>query len=172
VIWRVFKKSPSLPSNDSWWRDADRAAESPDRSAIDDLAARATAPDDDADEAERREEMIDGLRQQELIAAAEALPVVVTQHRVIGADRCHFVTPVSLTGDVSTPGKVFLTGERLVFVGARVNAWPWHRVRDVARSGRHLVVVGNDGAEAMHLQCNTYGDALVIQHVAKRLKRR
>ena len=116
--------------------------------------------------------MIDGLRQLELITTAHQLPVVVTQHRVIGADRCHFVTPVSLTGDVSTPGKVFLTGERLVFVGARVNAWPWHRVRDVARSGRHLVVVGNDGAEAMQLQCNTYGDALVIEHLSKRLKRR
>jgi hypothetical protein len=172
VIWRVFKKSPSLPSNDSWWRDAERTAESPHRTAIDDLAARITAHEHDPDEAERQEEMIEGLRQLELIAAAEVLPVVVTQHRVIGADRCHFVTPVSLTGDVSTPGKLFLTGERLIFAGPRVSGWPWHRVRDFARTGRHLVVVGNDGAEAMQLQCNTYGDALVIVHLAKRLKRR
>ncbi len=172
MIWRVFKKSSSLPSNDSWWRDAEGVAESPAHSAIDDLAARATPHRDDPDEAERQEEMIDGLRQLELLATAAALPTVVTQHRVIGADRCHFVTPVSLTGDVSTPGKLFLTGERLIFAGARVSAWPWHRVRDIVRSGRHLVVVGNDGADAMQLQCNTYGDALVIGHLARRLKKR
>ena len=172
MIWRVFRKTPSLPSTDSWWRDADRAAESPAAEAIADLASRVTRADQDADEAERQEEMIDGLRQLDLVAAARDLPVVVTQHRVIGADRCHFVAPVSLTGDVSTPGKLFLTGERVVFAGAGASAWPWHRVRDVARSGRHLVVVGHDGAEGMQLQCNTYGDALVIQHLAKRLKRR
>lgn len=172
MIWRVFKKSSSPPSNDSWWRDAERAAESPDCAAIDDLAARITPHDVDPDEAERQEEMIDGLRQLKLIAAGETFPVVVTQHRVIGADRCHFVTPVSLTGDVSTPGKLFLTGERLIFAGARVSAQPWHRVRDIARSGRHLVVVGTDGTEGMQLQCNTYGDALVIQHLGKRLKKR
>lgn len=172
MIWRVFKKSSSPSSTDSWWRDAERTADAPTAAAIDDLAGRIADADAHPDEAERQEEMIDGLRQLALVAAALELPVVVTQHRVIGADRCHVVTPVSLTGDVSTPGKLFLTGERLVFAGGRVSAWPWHRVRDIARRGRHLVLVGTDGAEAMQLQCNTYGDALVIEHVAKRLKRR
>ncbi|MFI5178276.1 MAG: hypothetical protein ACHQO8_06925 [Vicinamibacterales bacterium] len=124
------------------------------------------------DEAERQEEMIDGLAQVLGVVAAPALPVVVTQHRVIGTDVCHFVAPVSLTGNVSVPGKLFLTAERRIFAGGRVQAWPWHRVHDVIRAGRVLAVVLTGGTEGLRAQCNTYGDALVARHVAGRKRRR
>jgi len=171
VIWRVFKKPSPAPDTQTWWRDAERTADAPAASSIDDLQTRATRAADDLDEAERQEEMLDGLRQVLAITAASELPVVVTQHRVIGADRCHFVAPVSLAGEIGAPGKLFVTGDRLVFVAAQVQAWPWHRVRDIVRQGRHIAVVLNGGADGLHVQCNTYGDALVIRHLAQRLKR-
>lgn len=170
MIWRVFRKSPPAPHTESWWRDAEHAAESPAAALVEGLQARAIRAADDLDEAERQEEMIDGLGQLLALSSAPELPVVVTQHRVIGVDRCHFVAPVSLTGEVSAPGKLFVTGDRLVFAGGRVQAWPWHRVRDVIRQGRSLTVVLNGGAEGVSVQCNTYGDALVIRHLTQRLK--
>lgn len=171
MIWRVFRKSPKAPHTESWWRDAEHAAESPTAVVVDALEARVTPATNDLDEAERQEEMIDGLRQMLALSSAAELPVVVTQHRVIGVDRCHFVAPVSLTGEVSAPGKLFVTNDRLVFAGGRVQAWPWHRVRDIVRRGRSLAVVLNGGTEGLSVQCNTYGDAIVIRYLATRLGR-
>ena len=116
--------------------------------------------------------MIDGLSQVQAIVSLAALPVVVTQHRVIGADVCHFVAPASQGGDVAEAGKLFLTAERLIFAAGRVQAWPWHRVREVERAGRSIAVVTTSGAEALRLHCNTYGDALVVRHLAGRLRKR
>ena len=127
---------------------------------------------DDLDEAERQEEMIDGLRQMLAVAETRDLPVVVTQHRVIGADACYFVAPVSLAGDIAVPGKLFLTADRIIFASGKVHAWPWHRVHEIVRAGRSLSVVLHGGSEGISLQCNTYGDALVVWHLASRLRRR
>ncbi len=170
MIWRVFRKSRPAPRTESWWRDAERTAEAPTTALIDALQARATHPSDDLDEAERQEEMVDGLRQMLAMSSAAELPVIVTQHRVIGVDRCHFVAPVSLAGEVGAPGKLFITNDRLVFAGGRVQAWPWHRVRDLIRHGRMVTVVLNGGSEGVSVQCNTYGDALLIRHLTQRLK--
>jgi hypothetical protein len=172
VIWRAFRKSPARPHLDAWWRDAEAAAEALRFDQVDALADRRARPDEDPDEAERQDEMIDGLRQLGAMAVADPLPVVVSQHRVIGADHCHFATPVSLGGDVASPGKLFVTADRLVFAGGRVHTWPWHRVQDVLRTGRHLVVAMTGSADGVQLQCNTYGDALVIRYLAARLRRR
>ncbi len=172
MFWRAFRKSPARPHLDAWWRDAETAAESLRADTVDVLANRRTLADDDPDEAERQEEMIDGLRQLGAMAAQQTLPVVVSQHRVIGADQCHFVTPVSLGGDVSAPGKLFVTADRLVFAGARVHTWPWHRIQDVTRAERRLLVVMTGGADGVQLQCNSYGDALIVRYLIARLRRR
>jgi hypothetical protein len=116
--------------------------------------------------------MLDGLRQLLAVAATTELPTVVTQHRVIGADACYFVAPVSLAGDVAVPGKLFLTADRLIFASGKVQAWPWHRVHDVVRDGRSVGVLLNGGSEGARWQCNSYGDALVIWHLAGRLRKR
>jgi hypothetical protein len=172
VIWRVFRRASPKPQTDSWWRDAEQAAAAPTAAALDALSARVVPVTQDLDEGERQEEMIDGLRQMLTVAETRDLPVVVTQHRVIGADACYFVAPVSLAGDVAAPGKLFITADRLIFSSGKVQAWPWHRVQDVARAGRLLAVVLNGSAEGARLHCNTYGDALVVWHLAQRLRRR
>ena len=139
---------------------------------MDALHARVVRATDDLDEAERQEEMIDGLRQMLVIAETADLPVVVTQHRVIGTDVCYFVAPVSLAADVAAPGKLFVTANRLIFASGRVQAWPWHRVHEIVRAGRALGVMLSGGSEGVRLQCNTYGDALVVWHLSTRLRRR
>jgi hypothetical protein len=166
VIWRLFKRRPAPAGDDGWWREAEALTERPGREGLDRLRdARRPASTDDA---ERQDEMLDGLDELVTIAETAVLPVVVTQHRVIGTDVCHLVIPATLVADASTPGKLLLTSTRLIFAGAGSQSWPWHRVRRVVRGGRDLIAIlgGDTGAR---FQCNTYGEALVAQHVATRL---
>lgn len=169
MIWRVFRKSSSSSNGSddaAWWSEAERAADGPTIEIVTSLRARMVGRP--PDEAERQEEMIDGLERVLALSAETSLPTVETQHRVIGTDLCHLVTPATLAADVPVPGKIFLTSNRLVFAGGRVQAWPWHRLRGVTRLGRDVVAIlgGDDG---VRLQCNSYGDAMVARHVARRL---
>ena len=115
--------------------------------------------------------MIEGLRAL-LTFCSEPLPIVQTQHRAIGTDACHVIAPVSLAGDAGSAGKLFVTSARLIFTGSRPLAWPWHRVRQVVRQERTLIVVAAGAAEPLHVQCNSFGDALVIEHAARTLSAR
>jgi len=112
--------------------------------------------------------MIAGLEALTAIAAAAAPPVVTTQHRVIGADVCHYVAPITIAGEAPVPGKLFVTSARLVIVAGAPRAFPWHRLRALARAGRDLVIA-TAGAEGLRVQCNNFTDALVVQHLARRL---
>jgi hypothetical protein len=161
-----------VPARDaSWWQDADRLAERPDAHAIDALCDR-LAPDTPLDEAEQQEEMLDGLRALAALASLDALPVVETQHRVIGGDRCHLMTPATLAADQAVPGKVFLTERRLLFAGGRARTWAWHRVRTIARTARAVSLVVAGPSDLVTLHCNTLGDAVTIAFLARRLSGR
>jgi hypothetical protein len=173
VIWRVFRSSRARRADvDGWWQAAEAIADSPRTEALEVLRARAGAPSSDLDEDERREEMLDGLTQLVELAAAASLPVLETQHRVIGADRCHFTAPATLLLDVSVPGKLFLTSHRAIFAGGRVQTWPWHRLRDVVRQGRDVSLVITGADALVRLQCNSFGDALIARYIALRLAKR
>jgi hypothetical protein len=165
VIWRAFRQPSRAPNTDAWWRTADAVAAAPGGAAIDRLAHDALPHDSTnpahADEAERQQEMIDGLRALRLLTDQPAVPIVVTQHRVIGADTCHYVAPVTLAGESGAGGKLFLTSARLIFAGVSVTAWPWHRVRDVVRRERDIIVTATGGS-ALHVQANTFADALCV----------
>lgn len=173
MIWRAFRKPSRSPNTDAWWRTADAVAAAPVGAAIDRLAADALAPHGadaaHADEAERQQEMIDGLRSLQQLAALPALPVVVTQHRVIGSDVCYRVAPVTLAGEAGAVGKLFLTSARLIFAAGAVTAFPWHRVREVVRRDRDVIVTATGGA-ALHVRANNYADALAVCFLAGRLK--
>ncbi|MEZ5317891.1 MAG: hypothetical protein R2752_10870 [Vicinamibacterales bacterium] len=168
MFWRAFRRRTApTPEQATWWADADAAAADPDVETITRL--RTAAPPGDEDETERQAEMIEGLEELAAIATAE-LPVLVTQHRVIGTDTCHFVAPASLVDGDAVPGKLFLTSSRLVFAGPRVVTWPWHRVRRVERAQR-MVLVSAGGEEVARWQCNTYGEAMTTAYLARRLMR-
>jgi hypothetical protein len=131
------------------------------------LAAASAAPGD----LEREEEMLDGLRQLLSIAADTHLPIVTTQHRVIGSDVCHFVAPVMLGGEAGAAGKIFVTSARVILAAGRTIVWPHHRITQIVRSGRQLDVVAAGAADVLTFTCNTYGDALVAVYLISKLTR-
>jgi len=171
VIWRVFRKSaPPASSHAAWWQAALAAEASPTPDAIEKLGAAMASPAAAPDEAERQVEMVDGLG---ALAALwdQALPVITTQHRVIGADVCHMVAPACLVGLTDQPGKVLLTSQRLIHVGTGVRTWPWHRIGGVERTERALDVTIIGSTDTVNLICNTYGDAMAAAYLARRLHR-
>ncbi len=170
TLWRLFRK-PSAPARtprDSWWAEADRIAAAPDAAAVDALEQTRDGTETDPDTSDLEEEMVFGLRQLVAIADRPQLPTVVTQHRVIGADICHMVTPVTIPGDAGAAAMLFLTATRCLTVGPRTETIAWHRVRRVTRVGRRVVIDGG-GDCAVDLLCNTFGDALTVAHLAGRL---
>jgi len=165
--WRLFRRSTEPPADARWWRDAERAAAAPSPDAIDDLrrvVERGVPPD----EREQQVEMLDGLEQLLVLSAQAELPVVFSQHRVIGSDTCHFLAPVTLAGPDGVPGKLLLTSRRLVIVASGVTTRPWHGVRRLERTGRSLLVVGA-GEGLLEARCTSFGDALAAHHLASRL---
>jgi hypothetical protein len=165
---RLFRRSSPPAADLAWWRDAEEAANSPTAEAIDRLRRELPASAS-PDERERREEFVEGLDRIAALAANGGFPEIVTQHRVIGGDVCHFVAPVSLAGQSESSGKLFLTSRRIVFAGHGVQAWPWHRVRDIARLGRDLAITVAGVPEPVHIQCNSYGDAMTALRMASGL---
>jgi hypothetical protein len=171
VIWRAFRKSAPAPSpTAAWWQAALACEAAPTLDALADLSARMTSQATSPDEAERQAEMLDGLGE---LAALwdQALPVLSTQHRVIGTDVCHMAMPACLVGLTDQPGKVLLTSERLIHVGSGVRAWPWHRIGGVERLERRLDITILGSTDTMNLICNSYGDAMTAAYLARRLQR-
>jgi hypothetical protein len=166
VIWRLFRRTARSDPWADWWDAADRAASAPSTAAIDRLR-QALASARPGDDVEPQEEMVEGLRRLLALAAGNGLPVLESQHRVIGSDACHFMAPVTLATADAAPGKLFFTSRRMVLVSAGVASKPWHAVRHVARAGRRLAI--GAGEEAIAVNCNSFGDALAAHHIATRL---
>jgi hypothetical protein len=170
MLFRPFKRTPETPPDAAWWRDAGSAERAPTPAAVAALRARMVSPDRSPDEAERQEEMLDGLERLRDLAGQAELPVLATQHRVIGGAACHFTAPASLSGQVDAPGKLFVTSHGLTFAGGRVLTCPWHRVRAIVRDGRAIVVTLAGAADPIAIVCNSYGDAMTARHLAARLR--
>ncbi len=163
----LFGRTPVGPDTTVWWRQADALASSED--TIDLTPLRASLVTGADDERERQEEMLDGLDALASLRAAAHLPVVTTQHRVVGTDTCHAILPVTATGEAPGPATLFLTSARVILMRGHTRAWAWHRVR-LVRTGRDLaiVVTGTDHADVVH--CNSYGDALSAVHLAEHFR--
>lgn len=168
---RLFGRTQSVqPDTSAWWREANALAASPDAGRLSALkrtiADATTAPD----AAELQEEMIDGLERVIALAHEPTLPVIATQHRVIGSEVCHLIAPVSLIEQVDVAGKLFATADRLVFAAGTVRQWPWHSIAALVRDERDLLIDLRGRPAAARLRTNTYGDALVIVALAERLR--
>ena len=169
MIWNVFRRRKGPSADEAqWWRDADREALAPTLEGLARLRD-ALGTQSAADDGEAQQEMIDAI-EAAIAAAAAPLPVVETQHRVIGTDICHATLPVTLVADVGVPGKLLLTSARCIFAGGKVQAWPWHRVRQVLRAGRDVAIVVAGQDAHVHLQTNNYTDALLITQLSGRLR--
>ncbi len=164
MIWRLFHRKAEPDRWTAWWQEADRVALSASEDAIARLAEPLgdLAPEDDV---EPQEEMVEGLRALVALSARTELPVVPSQHRVVGSDACHIIAPVTLTD--GSPAKLFLTSRRLVLVSGGVTTRHWPAAGRPSRDGRRLTFGSGEGA--LVVQCNTFGEALSAQHVASRL---
>lgn len=172
MAWSFFRRRAAAvhPDVELWWRDANAAALRPTREGLDELRPR-LSPEAEVDERERQLEMIDALEHLCRLADSAALPVLDTQHRVIGADACHFMAPVGAPDHADAIGKLFLTNHRVIFAGGASIAWPWHRVRRVTRHERDVLFEAGDTL-ALRLRCNTFTDALAAASIGERLRRR
>lgn len=170
MAWGFFKKraDSTHPDVALWWRDANAVALRPTDAGIDDLRPRLVS-ESELDERERQVEMIEALEHLRLIVAAESIPVLETQHRVIGTDACHYMAPVSAPDHGDAMGKLFLTNHRVIFAGGASIAWPWHRVRRVTRHERDVIFEGGDTL-ALRLRCNSFADALAGTALGERLR--
>lgn len=120
-------------------------------------------------------EMLDALEQliiTRMQAATSSLPLIATQHRVVGMEPCHFTAPVSLPSDpAQASGRLLATPVRAIFVGGgRTSASAWHAVHKVVRVERDVLLLRADDTPAAHFRFNTYADAVVAAFLAQHFR--
>jgi hypothetical protein len=159
-------------SRDAWRREWTHAIDAEDVSLLEPLRRQLDTLNAPGEDVEVELEMLDGLEQLGTLLAAESLPIVETQHRVVAGDVCHFTAPASLPDDpAQASGRVLFTASKSIFVGgSRPQPVPWHSLREVIRSDRDVLFVRADGSALAHFRFNTYADAVVAAHLARRLR--
>lgn len=168
---RLFgRAADNTPDVSTWWAAANAAAHSPSPNAIAALRAERTDPLTYPDIAEAQDEFLDALDALLTLSATEPLPAIPTQHRVIGADTCHYIAPASLGEQLDGGGKVFVTSARLILVAGGVHSWPWHSVVSITRQERDLTL-NVRGKGPVTLRFNSYEHALFVMAMAERLRR-
>lgn len=167
-LFDLFRRRDSAqPDVSGWWQAANALAAAPTMDGVVALKATTVNANEAPDLAEAQDEMLEGL--EALFHLAQApLPVLDTQHRVIGADTCHYMAPASLIEQVDSGGKVFVTSARVIFAAGTVASWPWHQIARIQREERDLVI-DLKGRPGVRLRLNTYEGALIIAALAGRL---
>lgn len=168
---RLFgRRADTTPDVSEWWAAAHAAAHAPSPDTIAALRADRRDPVTYPDIAEAQDEFLDALTALSALPADGPLPAVPTQHRVIGADICHYIAPASLGEQLDGGGKVFVTSARLILVAGGVHAWAWHSVASIVRQERDLTFTIRGRAPVV-LRFNSYEHALVVNAMAERLRR-
>jgi hypothetical protein len=176
--WREWlRRNPEDRQLTAWktrWREAVAAPNAEHARQLRDELDRMQRPEE---EIEIEREMADGL--EALVAlidtvASNGLPSVVTGHRVVGGDACHFSAPVSLPEDPAQPsGRLILTNARAIFVGGgRTMNYAWHTVGESVQNDRDVILVRVDRQNAYRFRCNSFADALCGAYIARRLSAR
>lgn len=120
--------------------------------------------------AEIRQEMDAGVAIVRRAEEAGALPVLETQHRAIGSDRCHLAVPVSRPDQADAFGKLFVTNRRVIFSGPSPAAIGIGHVITADRHERDIVIVAG-GAGVLRFRCNSFGDAMLAIWILDRLRK-
>lgn len=163
----------------AWFAAWHQAVQTGDETALQTLEVQAGQRRDRGDDVEIEDEMIEGARRVFALARdieAAGLPTLTTNHRVVGADACHFSAPASLADDPAQPsGRLLLTAARAIFIaGPKLIQIPWHSVRN-AQGRERDILLSRGAAEAIRFRCNTYGDALtgalIARHLVERVRR-
>jgi hypothetical protein len=167
-------KAAADPRITEWQTAWHTALAAPDRAQADALRAHLDGLGLPEEDIEIEREMLDGLEQlAELVQASRTggLPTLVTGHRVVGADVCHFIAPASIPDDPAQPtGRLILTSTRAIFVGgARGLTLRWHALAEPIHAERDLVLVRTDGQSLHRFRCNSFADAMSAAFIARQL---
>lgn len=158
------------------WRAAwTHAVADADPADVERLTAQLREAGASATDVEVEEEMLDALvqlRRVQQLCARNELPLLETQHRVIGTEACHFAAPAALPSDTAeASGRLLMTGTRTIFVGGgRTAATAWHAVHDIVRLERDLLLLRPDQSPAAHFRFNTFADAVVAAFLARHFR--
>lgn len=168
---RASDEDPRLTAWRTSWAAAAASGDAAAAGPLDRELAALGCPDD---EIEIEREMLTALHDLGTLTASvqlDGLPTVVTGHRIIRDERCHFTAPVSMPDDPSQPGgRLFLTDRRAAFAGGAVSSSvAWHRVADVLAVERDLVLIGAGQAMLSRFRCNSFSDALCAAFLAREL---
>jgi hypothetical protein len=160
----------------SWRKSWNAAAEAADTSALAALVSELNALGLSEEDIEIEREMLEALQDLSTLTTAvraDGLPVIVTGHRVVANERCHFTAPASMPDEPSQPGgRLLLTSRRAVFIGgAAARSVPWHAVAAVIQLERDLVLMRRDGDGLHRFRCNTFSEALRSAFLARELRR-
>jgi hypothetical protein len=119
---------------------------------------------------EIQDELNDGLERVRRAEAAGALPVLVTQHRAIGADACHLAVPASMPDRDDAPGKLFVTDRRVIFAGPSPVTLGVGRILAAERRQRDVVIAAGASGR-LCFRCNSFGDAMLAVWMLDRLRK-
>jgi hypothetical protein len=175
VEWLRRNRSPEEdPRLTAWRKSWSAAAASGDLAAAGPLSRELAALGCPDEEIEIEREMLGALLDLAALttsAKLDGLPTVVTGHRIIRDERCHFTAPASMPDEPSQPGgRLFLTDRRAAFAGGAVStSVAWHRVADVLAIERDLVLIGPGQTMLSRFRCNSFSDALCAAFLARGL---
>jgi hypothetical protein len=175
VEWFRKNRAPGEdPRLTAWRKSWTAAAASGDVAAAGPLGRELAALGCPDEETEIEREMLGALLDLTALTTSvklDGLPTVVTGHRIIRDERCHFTAPVSMPDDPSQPGgRLFLTDRRAAFAGGAVSSSvPWHRVADVLAVERDLLLIGAGQTMLCRFRCNSFSDALCAALLAREL---
>lgn len=98
----------------------------------------------------------------------DRFPILPGHERVVGEDSCYFFAPAFL--DKRGPdesGQLFLTNERMMFLGSTLTAFPWKKVAQSERDGRALSVQRNDRQNPYRIHLNSLSEALRAELIVR-----
>jgi hypothetical protein len=173
--WLRGKPRSAVDSRITEWHTAWKVAlPAPDRQQTAALRAQLDGLALPEEDIEIEREMLEGLEQlAELVEKShtEGLPTIVTGHRVVGADVCHFTASASIPDDPAQPsGRLILTSTRAIFVGgAQGLTLRWHSLAEPIHAERDVLLVRADGQSMHRFRCNSFADAMAAAFIARQL---
>jgi hypothetical protein len=152
------------------------AAATGDRARFEQLLGRPAelglSDEDAALELEHVQGLLEALDLREHMEQGDPLPVIKTAHRAIAGETCHFLAPASLPdGLMDQGGKLFLTDQRILYLGSSCRTAAWRDVTEVRDHERDLLFTVRP-LDLLRFRCNSYVDTLRALVIARCLAAR
>jgi hypothetical protein len=87
-----------------------------------------------------------------------------------GPDECYVSVPVTYDGrgDHDESGTLYVTNEKIVFVGESVTDAPWSKITRLSRDGIKLLAFRHDRPAPLVFSCASLFDSVRVAYVAER----